>query len=132
MENCIFCKIVSGEIPSHKIYENKLCFVFLDINPLNPGHLVIIPKKHFGYIFELPKNLYTEIFEVAKKISQPLKKVTKARRIGMVVEGFGVDHVHLHLVPINKANELDPHRAKPGNHGELAELAKTLIKEINF
>lgn len=122
MENCIFCKIIKGEIESYKVFENENFIAFLDINPINPGHLDIVPKQHHGYIFDLPDDLYREIFEIAKKLSLPLQEVTKAKRIGMAVEGFGVDHVHLHLVPINKGNELDPNRAKQATSEELGKM----------
>lgn len=127
MEGCIFCKIINGEIESHKVFENENFIAFLDINPVNPGHLDIIPKEHHSYIFDMPEGLYKQLFDIAKKLSLPLQKVTKAKRIGIIVEGFGVDHVHLHLVPINKGNELDPHRAKKATYEELVGMSR-LIK----
>lgn len=125
--NCIFCKIKDGELPSHKIYEDKEFLVFLDIYPINPGHLLLIPKKHVDYVFDLQEPLYSKMFKIAKKISKNLKKVMKVKRIGIAVEGFAVPHVHLHLVPINNENELDPHRAKEASPEELSKVAKRIL-----
>ena len=130
MENCVFCKIIKGEIPSYKIYEDEKFFAFLDIRPVNPGHMDIIPKEHYGYIFDLPENLYQGIFELAKKISIPLKLATGAKRIGIAVEGFGVDHAHVHLVPLHNSYELDPHRAKKASEEELELIQKRIIEKL--
>ncbi len=125
--NCLFCKINDGELLSHKIYEDKNFLSFLDIHPINPGHLLLIPKKHVDYVFDLQEPLYSEMFKVAKKISNNLKKVMKAKRVGIAVEGFAVPHVHIHLVPINNENELDPHRAKEATPEELSKVAKKIL-----
>lgn len=126
MEQCIFCKIVKGEIPSYKVYEDGEFLAFLDINPVNPGHVDVITKEHYSYIFDLPDELFSGIFNIGRKLSRPLLSVTQAKRIGMVVEGFGVDHVHLHLIPINNPNELDPHRAKRASPEDLIAMLEAL------
>jgi histidine triad (HIT) family protein len=131
MENCLFCKIIKGEVPSYKIWEDKNFFAFLDINPINPGHTILVPKKHLDYIFDLEEPLYSEIFKTAKKLSKPLKKATGAEKIGLAIEGLAFRHIHIHLVPVNKINDLDPNRAKKGSPEELltiAEKVKALIK----
>jgi histidine triad (HIT) family protein len=130
MNGCIFCKIVKGEKPCYKVFEDEKFLAFLDINPIAPGHLVIIPKRHESYVFSLDNVLYGELFLTAKKLAGPLQKITQSKRVGLAIEGFGVDHIHLHLVPINKGNDLDPHRAKPGNPDELAKLADLVKQEI--
>lgn len=121
-KECIFCKIAQKEIPSHFIWEDEKFAAFLDINPINPGHMLIVPKEHIGYIFDLDNEMYKNIFLRAKQLSEPLKKAVEAKRIGMAVEGFGVDHVHLHLVPVNSGNELDPNRAKKIPDEELKQI----------
>jgi histidine triad (HIT) family protein len=130
MQDCVFCKIVNGDIVCQKVYEDEKFLAFLDINPVNPGHLDIIPKIHEGYIFNLPAELYGQIFEIAKKIAKPLQQATNCKRVGMVVEGFGVDHVHLHLVPINKGRELDPNRARRATDQELDEMSGLIKSKI--
>lgn len=123
MESCIFCQILKGSAPAHKIWENENFFAFLDVNPVNPGHTMIIPKHHLDYVFDLEEPLYSELFKVAKELSEPIQRAMEASRIGVVIEGFGVSHLHVHLVPINKVNELDPTRAKRATMEELAQIA---------
>jgi histidine triad (HIT) family protein len=130
MKKCTICRIIRGEIPSYKIFENKDFIAFLDINPINPGHLVVSPKKHIDYVFDLSEPIYSKIFKLAQKLSKPLKKITKAKRIGLAIEGFGISHVHLHLVPVNAGNELNPERAVKGNLKELELMAKKIRKAV--
>lgn len=130
MDGCIFCKIAKGEIDSAKIYEDENFFAFLDVRPINPGHTLLIPKKHIDYIFEIGEPLYSEFFKTAKKISEPIKKAMQPRRIGVSIEGFGVPHAHIHLVPINRGYELDPNRAKSAAPEELSEIAEKIKKEL--
>lgn len=131
MEDCLFCKIIKGEIPSYKIWEDENFFAFLDINPINPGHTILVPKKHLDYIFDLEEPLYSEIFKTAKKLSEPLKKATGAKRVALAIEGFVISHIHIHLVPVNKVNDLDPNKARKANPEELLKIAdkiKTLVE----
>lgn len=125
-EDCIFCKMARGEIPVDKIWEDDKHFSFLDIHPINPGHLLVIPKKHADYLFDLSDKEYNELMVKAKELAIMLKKKLKPKRIGMAVEGFGVSHVHIHLVPLNKGNELNPERAKHMDAEELKKIAKIL------
>lgn len=130
MENCIFCKIVEGLEPAHKIWENEELLAFLSIHPCNPGHICLIPKIHVDYVFDLENALYFGIFQVAKQLSAPLKKATNAKRIGIAIEGFSVPHVHLHLVPLYNVAELDPHRHIKQTAEELMETAEKIRNEI--
>lgn len=130
MEDCIFCKFIKGEIKVAKIYEDDNFFAFLDIRPINPGHTLLIPKKHIDYIFDLEEPLYSEAFKVAKKLSKPIQNVVKSRRIGIAIEGFGVPHVHIHIVPLNRGNELDPNMAKETDPEELEKLAEKIKNNL--
>jgi len=130
MDGCIFCKITKGEIDSVKIYEDEKFFAFLDMKPVNPGHTLLVPKKHIDNIFDIEEPLYSELFQTAKKLSQPIKNAVESRRVGISVEGFGVPHSHVHLIPINKGNELDPNRAKPATPAELNAVAGRIKEEI--
>ena len=132
MEDCLFCKIIKGEIPSYKIWEDRNFFAFLDINPINPGHTILVLKKHLGYIFDLEEPLYSETFKTIKKLSKPLKKATEAKRIALAIEGFTVPHIHIHLVPANRVNDLDPNRARKANPEELSKMAEKIKNEINI
>ena len=130
MDGCIFCKIARGEIDAEKIYEDEKFFAFLDVKPVNPGHALLIPKKHIDNIFDIEEPLYSEFFQAAKKLSQPIKNAVDSRRVGISIEGFGVPHAHIHLVPINKGYELDPNRAKPATPEELKKVAEKIKLEI--
>jgi histidine triad (HIT) family protein len=127
---CVFCKIVKGEIPCHKIYESDNYLCFLDINPITEGHVLLIPKKHIDYVFDMPRNEYSRLFLEAKKISEKLKKATNVKRIGLAIEGFAVPHVHLHLVPLTKGNQLNPENAKPLKHDQLIAIADKIKKQF--
>jgi histidine triad (HIT) family protein len=128
MENCIFCKIVKGEIPCIKIWEDEKYLAFLDVNPIKEGHALLIPKKHDAYIFDLNDSEYHEIMSVAKIIAKKLKGAFNSPKVGIVVEGFGVEHIHIHLVPVFKSAELDPNNATPTGIDELRKIADKILK----
>ncbi|MBU6370534.1 MAG: HIT family protein [Patescibacteria group bacterium] len=125
MENCIFCKLVQ-EGATLKVWESENYLGFLDIYPVMPGHTLLIPKKHEDYVFDLPDAEYTALFLEAKKLAKKLKEKIGAKRIGILVEGFGVPHTHVHLIPINKPREI----SGPSKEADMAELEK-LAKKIN-
>ncbi len=124
--DCLFCKIINGEEPCYKVWEDENFLAFLDIAPINPGHILLIPKKHFEQVFDLPNDAYTEIFDVAKDLSHKLRKATSARIVGLAIEGLSIPHVHIHLVPINECNELSPTRAREASVKELEAMHKRL------
>ncbi len=104
MENCIFCKIVKGEIPAHKIYEDKDTLAFLDISPVNIGHVLVIPKEHHANIFEIPEKALLEVVRTVKKVSHAVKKGLKADGINVTMNnepaaGQVVFHLHIHIIP---------------------------------
>ena len=130
METCIFCQIVEGTESAHRIWESDDFLAFLSIHPCNPGHACLIPKPHVDYVFALEEPLYSSIFQAAKHLSEPLKRATNARRVGVAIEGFSVPHVHLHLVPLYHPAELDPRRHIKQNQEELAGMAEKIRREI--
>lgn len=130
MSDCIFCKIIAGEIPSAKLWEDERFFAFLDINPVNPGHTLLIPKEHVDYLFDVEDPLYSELFKAAKAVSRPLQKAMMSQRVGVVVEGLLVPHVHIHLIPINAPGELDAGRAARMEPEELGRIADRIRGEI--
>lgn len=127
--DCIFCKIIEGTIPSQKVWEDENFFAFLDIRPLQKGHLLIVPKIHVEEIFDLPEDLYTKLFLAGNKLKKPLQQAVHSKKVGFIVEGFGVPHAHLHLIPINNPHELDPNKAHSVNKEEL-EKVQLQIKDI--
>ncbi|MCE9585387.1 HIT family protein [Candidatus Nomurabacteria bacterium] len=104
MEECIFCKIIKGQIPSTKIYEDDKTLAFLDIAPVNIGHALIIPKEHYANIYETPEDTMSDIIKVAKKISLAVKEAVKAEGVNITMNnnhaaGQVIFHSHIHVIP---------------------------------
>lgn len=108
----VFSKIISGEIPSYKIAENEKFFAFLDIFPMQPGHTLIVPKKETDKFFDLNQLELSEILTFAQPIAKAIEKAFDCKRCGISVIGLEVPHAHLHLVPINSADDLNFTREK--------------------
>ncbi len=108
----IFSKIIAGEIPSYKIAENDRFFAFLDIFPLVEGHVLVIPKTETDRFFDLSDDYLSEILLFAKPIAKAIENVFPCNRCGISVVGLEVPHAHLHLVPINSADDLNFTRGK--------------------
>jgi len=101
MENCIFCKIAKGEIPSAKIFEDENFIAILDVNPNTKGMTLVVPKKHFDSdAFLMPDKDYQDLLAASKKVAELLKKGLNVSRVAMVMEGMGVNHVHIKLYPL--------------------------------
>ncbi len=121
-DTTIFEKIISGEFPSYKVWEDAEFFAFLDINPLTKGHTLVVPKKPRPDLFDLDDETYSKLMSKAKVVGGKLRKAMGTSRVGMIVAGFGVpDHVHIHLVPINSEKEL---------FGSSIQLNSNELKEI--
>ena len=119
MEDCIFCKIVKGEIPSFKVYEDQNYVAFMDIFPRVKGHTLVIPKKHYRWMNDVPK--FGEYWEVAKKISLGIQKYLNARFISYLTLGEEVHHAHIHILP----------QTENGIHGiKFSEVIKMEKEEI--
>jgi histidine triad (HIT) family protein len=108
----IFSKIIAGEIPSYKIAENEKFFAFLDIFPLVEGHVLVVPKQETNHFFDLDPNLLSEILLFAQPIAKAIEKAFPCDRCGMSVVGLEVPHAHVHLIPINSADDLNFTRGK--------------------
>ncbi|MDY3858451.1 MAG: HIT family protein [Muribaculaceae bacterium] len=103
----LFSRIAAGEIPSYKVAEDDKHFAFLDINPVHPGHVLVIPKKEVDYLFDLPDDEYAALLLFAKKVAKALKKAIPCTKVGVTVIGLDVPHAHIHLVPMDKGNDMD-------------------------
>ena len=101
----IFSKIVAGEIPCYKVCENEDFFAFLDINPNAKGHTLCIPKKEVNRIFELDEKTYLNLLSFARKVALAIEKTFVCDRVGMIVIGLEVPHVHIHLIPLNEMED---------------------------
>ena len=108
----IFTRIVSGEIPCHKVAENDRFLAFLDINPLREGHTLVIPKIEVDRFFDLPIDVLADILPFAQGVALKIKKVVPCDRIGLTVIGLEVPHAHLHLIPIDSMADMDFSRPK--------------------
>lgn len=126
--NCIFCKIVKKEIPSNIIWEDESHIAFLNIHPIRPGHTLVIPKKHYSYLFDIEDPDYSDIWAAAKQVSGLLKKAFKPKqnKVGVLVYGLDVDHTHIHLAPLDKSGDLSFSNAKSTTPEEL----KTTLEKI--
>lgn len=103
----IFSKIIAGEIPSYKVAEDDRFYAFLDINPVNWGHTLVVPKQETDYIFDIDDNQLGEMAVFAKKVAVAMKKAIPCRKIGVAVLGLEVPHAHIHLVPMEKEGDMD-------------------------
>jgi len=131
MENCIFCKIAHNKIPCYKIFEDKKFLVILDAFPSILGQILIIPKNHFvGSIFNLKKNLYQSIFLISKKIAKAMQEALNPIKVGMVIEGLEIEHVHIKLYPLNKRGLiLKPMKERPSDE-KMKEIVKKIISKL--
>jgi len=123
----IFSKIIAGEIPCYKIAEDEKFFSFLDINPLAEGHTLVIPKLEIDNFFDLPVDYMAEIFLFARPIAKAIEKSFNCNRCGISVIGLEVPHAHIHLVPINKADDLNFTRKKLNPSKEQLKAAQEKI-----
>lgn len=119
----LFTKIINGEIPSYKIAENDMFYAFLDISPLVEGHTLVIPKIEVNKFFDMPAEYLKEIFSFAKPIADAIEKSFECNRCGLSVVGIEVPHAHMHLVPLNTADDLNFTRKK-------LSLSKEKMKEV--
>ena len=127
----IFSRIIRREIPGYIVAEDKHCIAFLDINPLQLGHTLVVPKKEVDYIFDLDDQTISDIHRFAKKVAVGMKKVIPCNRIGMAVIGLEVPHAHIHLVPINTMEDLNFELKKlTPSAEELKRIADKLTEAI--
>jgi histidine triad (HIT) family protein len=119
----IFSKIIAGEIPCYKVKENEHFLAFLDVFPLVKGHVLVVPKIAVDKMFDLPENYLQEILSFAKPIAAAIEKSFDCRRCGISVIGLEVPHAHMHLVPMNSADDLNFTREK-------LKVAEEEMKEI--
>jgi len=136
MQDCIFCKIVKGEIPCNKIFENENILAFLDIAPVNIGHSLVIPKKHFANIYETPEKTLIEMMKAVKKISHAIKNSLKADGINVTMNndpaaGQVVFHSHIHIIPRVISDGFGLwHGKRPYKEGEKEEVVRKITQAL--
>lgn len=127
-EPSIFTRIINGEIPAHKIYEDDRVIAFLEIHPIMSGHTIVVLKKQVDHIWDLDDTDYVYLWQTVKKIGSHIREVIGSPRVGIIVEGFGVPHAHVHLIPIYKGNDIKKSQDKnvEPDHKMLADMAARL------
>lgn len=103
----IFSRIIAGEIPCYKIAEDQNNFAFLDINPVAPGHVLVVPKKEVDYLFDLNDQDYASLQMFAKQVATAVKAAMPCVRVGVAVMGLEVPHAHIHIIPINEEKDMN-------------------------
>ncbi|WP_457611234.1 HIT family protein [Lutibacter sp.] len=126
----IFTKIIKGEIPSYKVAENNEFYAFLDINPNAKGHTLVVPKKEVNKLFELDKDTYNGLMDFSREVAIAMKKVISCERIGMAVIGLEVPHVHVHLIPLQKMEDIQFIKKVKLAPEEFETLAKAIAGEL--
>ena len=122
----IFSKIISGEIPSYKVFEDDYCFSFLDINPNTKGHVLCVPKKQIDKIFDLSELEYNRLMIFSRKVARAMRKAIPCKRVGMMVIGLEVPHAHVHLIPINVIEDVSFKKKVKLTDQEFKKLAKKI------
>jgi len=127
----IFSRIVTGEIPAHKVAESNDYLAFLDISPLVRGHVLVIPKRETDDIFDIEDDAYMGMWVFAKIVSQGIRKVFPCLKVGIAVMGLEVAHAHIHLVPINAMDDMNFARPKLSlPNEEMAAIAESIRQAI--
>ena len=124
--SCIFCRIIEGDAPAHIVWEDPEHVAFLDINPIAPGHTLLVPRAHVEWADQLSAEAHAQLFARARELSRPVAVAAGAPHTGIAVEGYGVSHVHVHLVPVWRAGDLDPCRQKAADPAALRTEAEAL------
>lgn len=125
----LFSRIAAGEIPSYKVAETDRYFAFLDINPVQPGHVLVIPKKETDYIFDIEDDEYAGLQLFAKKVARALRRAVPCRKVGVAVIGLEVPHAHIHLVPMSKEGDLDFTKKATLPDAEMKSIAEAIAAE---
>lgn len=125
----VFTKIINGELPSYRIYEDDECIVILDIRPVQPGHALVIPKKQVEFIWDIDDGLYQHLWKVARKVAKRELKILGTNRVAILVDGEQVAHAHIQLIPANEANDLHATPPTEPDHDSLRAMAQKLKLE---
>lgn len=127
MEDSIFTKIIKGEIPSHKIYEDERTFAFLDIYPRSEGHVLVIPKVQVEFVWDLEDADYDALMRSTRKIALRIREVIGSKYVHEAIVGTDVPHAHIHLIPFNHSDDLKQQASTADpNHDALAKVAEKL------
>lgn len=127
----IFSKIAAGEIPSYRIAADERHYSFLDINPVAPGHVLVIPRIEDVYIFNLSDDDYSALTLFAKRVAKAIEQAVPCKRVGVAVIGLEVPHTHIHLIPINSESDMDFHNKTQLPAEEMEAIAKAISSKYD-
>jgi len=131
-KDCKFCKVIRGEEKSFKVFENDFAFAFMDKHPINPGHVLVIPKSHETDFYNLDNEIYRGLMGAVKELSATIKEKFNPKKVGLIAAGFDVPHTHVHIVPMHDYHDItsksliEGRRANPSDE-ELTEAANSII-----
>ena len=134
---CLFCQLVQGDLPSHRVYEDHDFVVLLTIHPVNPGHAMVVPKKHIESFYDVEDVLYTPMMLLVKRMARAIKDVFAPLQVVMATSGVGNRHVHVHVMPVYGLYDLAPQEfleqeeAHTPPDDELADVARKLSAELS-
>ncbi len=126
----IFTRIARRELPAHVVWEDADFMAFLTLNPISSGHLLVTPKEEVDSIFALGASAYQRLWQIVRFLEVPLREAIGSPSIGIAVEGFGVPHAHVHLVPVYHLGDMDPRRASTATLEELRPVAEKIRLEV--
>lgn len=127
----IFSKIAAGEIPSYKVAADERHYAFLDINPVKPGHVLVIPRREVDYLFDMEPDELAELMKFARRVAAGLKKAFPCQKVGMAVIGLDVPHAHIHLVPLDNNGDMDFTKTKYKlSDAEMQSIAASIAENI--
>lgn len=135
MEVCVFCQIIKKEIPSHQVYEDEYSFAFTDKHPINPGHLLVIPKKHVATFYEMEDDDFSKLMLTVKKLSNAVNKTFNPKKVGLIIAGWDVPHTHVHIVPMHDYHDITSKKMLEGvrsnpTEEELEETATEIRQNL--
>ncbi len=122
----VFTMIINGEIPGHFVYRDDTCVAFLSIDPLSPGHTLVVPILEIDHWIDLDTDLMTHLMLVAQRVARAIDAVYRPEKVGLMIAGLEVPHVHLHVTPVNSVTDLDFANATRANDDDLAATASAL------
>ena len=128
MEASIFTKIIQGKIPCHKVYEDEQTLAFLDIHPVAPGHVLVVPKTQIEFMWDLPLQEYQAVMATARRVARHVRQVLGVPYVGQQIIGTDVPHAHVHIIPFYTVEEFyhRPRMNDEPDHQALADMAKRL------
>lgn len=128
--SCIFCRIAEGRAPAHVVWSDAEHVAFLDVNPVAPGHVLLVPRAHVAWVDELSADAHARLFAWVRDLARPVAAAAGAPHTGIAVEGYGVAHAHVPLVPVRRAGDLDPCRQEPAGDAALRAAAERVRSAI--